>query len=67
MKFDIKDVRIEAFRQGPSGGMRTGSISADVKVTHLPTGIEVVCSMEISHHKNRTAALKQLQELVEAL
>ena len=67
MKFDVKDVRIETFRQGPPGGMQTGSISADVKVTHLPTGIEVVCSLEISHHRNKTAALKLLQEQVEAL
>ena len=67
MKFDVRDVRIETFSYGPSGGMRTGRVSIDVKVTHLPTGIEVVCCLERSHHKNKITALKLLQEKVEAL
>ena len=66
MKFDVKDVRFDIVRIGTGGGMNTGSFPAVVKATHLPTGISVTSSVDRHAYRNKSIALKQLQEKVEA-
>lgn len=38
-----------------------------VKIVHLPTGIVVTCDEHRSQHRNRHAALLELQEKIKAL
>ena len=54
------DINIEAFRAGGHGGQSVQKNSTAVRITHLPTGIKVVCQNERSQYQNRTIAMRIL-------
>jgi protein subunit release factor A len=59
---DKRDVRTDYFRSSGAGGQHRNKTDSAVRLTHLPTGIQVTATEERSQHQNRAVAWKRLEE-----
>jgi len=57
----LSECKVETFRSSGKGGQHANKTESAVRLTHIKSGIQVMCQNERSQYLNKTKCIKELR------
>ena len=61
----LSECKVETFRSGGKGGQHANKTESAVRLTHIKSGIRVICQDERSQYLNKIKCIKELRVRME--